>query len=124
MSGRKYTRTDRIAPIWMIAVNAVTAGSLTGSPRALGDGQMARAGDRQELGQALDHPEDDRLNQVHCGGLSWIVSGCGCAGDAACGDSPRQAGPDPGGTAAPHHRSLVMAAVALADAYTEAADAG
>ena len=32
MSARKYSNVATIAPNWMIAVNAVTAGSSTGSP--------------------------------------------------------------------------------------------
>ena len=49
-----------IAPNWMIAVNAVTAGSSTvQAEQALGDGEVPGAGHRQELGEPLDDAEDD-----------------------------------------------------------------
>ena len=58
--------TAAIAPIWMIAVNAVmSASSMLNPSSVLGDRQVPGARDRQELGDALDHAEDDRFEDRH-----------------------------------------------------------
>ncbi len=49
-------------PIWITAVNAAPGSP---QPKQLGeDPQVGAAGDRQELGQALDGPEDHGLEEV------------------------------------------------------------
>ena len=109
MSWRKYRRTAASVPIWVIAVNAAPGSS---QPNSLPDDpQVGAGGDRQELGEALDDPEDDGFDPAH---LSRLPAGrartgrsrrrAGTSGHprrAACRDPPRR----PGGSGAARCRS-------------------
>ena len=53
-------RTARIAPAWIAMLNR----SERAPSRALGDQQVAGAGDRQEFGDAFDDAEQDDADEV------------------------------------------------------------
>ena len=61
-SARKYRTTAAIVPSWMTAVNA--APGVVPAGEGGDDAQVAAAGDRQELGESLDDPQDDGLEEV------------------------------------------------------------
>ncbi len=65
MSRRKKISTASSVPIWITAVNAAPG---VAPAEQLGvDAQVGAAGDRQELGEPLDGPEHDGLEEVQHG---------------------------------------------------------
>ena len=63
MSLRKYQMTASSVPIWVTAVKDAPGSSLPEELRE--DRQVGAAGDRQELGQALQDPQQDGLEPAH-----------------------------------------------------------
>jgi|RhiMetStandDraft_4_1073278.scaffolds.fasta_scaffold15910_4 hypothetical protein len=62
--------TARMAPTWMIAVNAVTPGSSTFQPqKSLRNGQIAGTSHREELGDAFEDAKRQGFDQIH--GHPW-----------------------------------------------------